>query len=68
MADINFPFLLTLGKMTIQTLGGFVIGRFALGHVIGELQPFCKFSIMADTIFLFPLTLGKPETQTLGGW
>ena len=51
-----------------QTLGGSVFESFALGHVIGELQPFSPFSIMADTNFPFLSTLGKLETQTLGGW
>ena len=50
-----------------QTLGGLVIGNFALGCVFGELWPFSPISIMADTNFPFPSTLGKPETQTLGG-
>ena len=64
MADTNFEFLLTLGKPEIQTLGGSVIGSFALGHIFGELWPFSPFSVMADTNFAFPLTLGKPETQS----
>ena len=50
-----------------QTLGGSVIGSFALGCVFGELRPFFPFSIMADINFAFPSTLRKPETQTLGG-
>ena len=45
-----------------QTLGGSVIGSFALGCVFGELQPFFSFSVMADTNFAFPSTLRKPET------
>ena len=50
-----------------QTLGGSVVGSFALGHVFGELWPFFQFSVMADTNFAFSSTLRKLETQTLGG-
>ena len=57
----------TLRKPETQTLGGSVIGSFALGCIFGELWPFFPFSVMADTNFAFPSTLGKPETQTLGG-
>ena len=67
MADTNFAFPSTLRKPETQTLGGSVIGSFALGCVFGELRPFFPFSVMADTNFAFPLTLRKPETQTLGG-
>ena len=67
MADTNFAFPLTLRKPETQTLGGLVIGSFALGCVFGELQPFFPFSVMADTNFAFPSTFRKPETQTLGG-
>ena len=67
MADTNFAFLSTLEKLETQTLGGSVIGSFALGHIFGELQPFFALSVMADTNFAFPLQLGKSETQTLGG-
>ena len=67
MADTNFAFPLTLRKPETQTLGGSVIGSFALGRIFGELQPFFPFSVMADTNFTFPSTLRKPETQTLRG-
>ena len=67
MADTNLAIPLTLRKLETQTLGGSVIGSFALGHVFGVLQPFFPFSVMADTNFAFPSTLRKPETQTLGG-
>ena len=50
-----------------QTLGGLVIGSFALQCVFGELRPFFPFFVMADTNFAFPSTLRKLETQTLGG-
>ena len=66
MAHANFPFPLTLGKLETQTLGGSIIRSFALGHVLGELEPFFQFFIMTNAIFLFPLTLGQLETQTLG--
>ena len=68
MADTNFAFPSTLRKPETQTLGGLVIGSFALGHVFGELRLFFPFSVMADTNFLFPLTLEKPETKLYGGW
>ena len=58
MADTNFVFLSTLGKLETQTLGGLVIGSFALGHTFGELRPFFPFSVMADTNVP---TLGKLE-------
>ena len=65
MADTNFAFPLTLRKAETQTLGGSVIGSFALGCMfLGQLQPFFPFSVMADTNFAFPSTLRKPETQT----
>ena len=67
MADTNFAFPSTLRKPETQTLGGSVIGSFALGRVFGVLRPFFPFSVMADTNFAFPSTLRKPETQTLGG-
>ena len=67
MADTNFAILSTLIKPETQTLGGSVIGSFALGRVFGELRPFFPFSVMADINFAIPLTLRKPETQTLGG-
>ena len=67
MADTNFAFLSTLRKPETQTLGGSVIGSFALGHIFAELWQFFPFSVMADTNFAFLSTLRKPETQTLGG-
>ena len=50
-----------------QTLGGSVIGSFALECVFGELWPFFPFSVMADTNFPFLFTLRKLKTQILGG-
>ena len=67
MADTNFAFPSTLRKPETETLGGWVIGSFTLGHVFGALQPFFPFFVMADTNFVFPSTLRNPETQTLGG-
>ena len=67
MVDTNFAFPSTLRKPETQTLGGSVIGSFALGHIFGALRPFFPFSVMANTNFAFPSTLRKPETQTLGG-
>ena len=67
MANTNFVFPSTLKKPKTQTLGGSVIGSFALGRIFGELWPFFPFSIMADTNSAFPPILEKPETQTLGG-
>ena len=67
MADNNFAFPSTLRKPETQTLGGSVIGNFALGHIFGALRPFFPFSVMADTNFAIPSTFRKPETQTLGG-
>ena len=67
MADTNFVFLSTLRKPETQTLGGSVIGSFALGCIFGELRPFFPFSVMAETNFVLLSTLRKPETQTLGG-
>ena len=49
MVDTNFVFLLTLRKPETQTLGGSVVGSFALGHIFGELRQFFPFSVMADT-------------------
>ena len=49
MADTNFAFPSTLRKPETQTLGGSVIGSFALGYILGELRPFFPFSVMADT-------------------
>ena len=40
MANTNFLFPSTLRKPATQTLGGSVIGSFALGQVFGELRPF----------------------------
>ena len=67
MADINLAIPSTLRKPDTQTLGGLVLGSFALGRIFGVLQPFFPFSVMTNTNFAFPLTLRKPETQTLGG-
>ena len=67
MADTNFALPSTLGEPETQTLGGSVIGSFALGCIFGELRPFFPFPVMADTNFAFPSTLGEPETQTLRG-
>ena len=57
MADTNFAFPSTLRKPETQTLGGSVIGSFALGRVFGELQAifpiFCngrhQFCVSIDT-------------------
>ena len=69
MADTNFLFLLTLGKPETQTLGGSVIGSFALGHVFGELQPL--FPIFHDGWHQFSISIDTVRktggTQTLGG-
>ena len=51
MADTNFPFPSTLRKPETQTLGGSVIGSFALRCICGELRPFFPFSVMANTNF-----------------
>ena len=67
MADTNFAFPLTLRKPETQTLGGSVIGSFALGRVFRVLWPFFPFSVIADINFAIPSTLRKPDTQTLGG-
>ena len=66
MADTNFAILSTLRKLDTQTLGGSVLGSFALGRIFGVLQPFFPFSVMADTNFAFPSTLRKLDTQILG--
>ena len=67
MADANFLFLLTHKEPETQTLGGLVIGNFAVRRIFEELEPFFHFFTMADTNFPFPSTQEGPETQTLGG-
>ena len=70
MADTNFVFPSTLRKPETQTLGGLVIGSFALGCVFWELWPFFPFSVMADTNFVFPSTqkTGDPNFRGVGNW
>ena len=53
MADTNLPFPLTLGKPETQTLGGLVIGSFALGRVLGSYSHFPNFSSWQAPIFHF---------------
>ena len=68
MADTNFLFLLTFRKPETQTLGGSVIGSFALGHIFGELEPFLWFLIVVNTNFLFLSTLRKPNFRKVSNW
>ena len=56
----------TLRKLDTKTLGGWLIGSFAVGCIFVELEPFFQFFIMEDTNFLFLSILRKLETQTLG--
>ena len=65
MADANFPFPSTLGKVEIQTS---VVGNLELHFmmVFRRWWQFFYFFIMADINFLLLLILGKAETQTLG--
>ena len=50
MADANFPFSLTFGKLETQTFVGLVIENLALRCIFGELKVFfhtgrCKLSV-----------------------
>ena len=67
MANTDIPFLLTLGKLETQTLGGLVIWNFSVWSILNKWQPFFNFFTMADADIQFPLTLRNPETQTLVG-
>ena len=67
ISDYNFAFLSTQGQAETQTLGGSVIGHFAVRSIFAELEPSFNFSVMADYNFAFPSTQGQAETQTLGG-
>ena len=68
MADTNFAFPLTLRKPETQTLGGSVIGSFALGtHFWGAMAHFFPFSVIADTNFAFPSTLRKTGDPNFRG-
>ena len=57
MVNTNFPFGSTLEILETQILGRLVIGSFALGHVLGELESFFpiflnsrgQFSVSVDT-------------------
>ena len=67
MADTNLAIPLTLRKLETQTLGGSVIGSFALGHVFGVLQPFFPFSVMADTNFAISVDTQKTRDPNFRG-
>ena len=73
MADANFPFPSMQRGLETQTIGGSVIGNFAIQTVFTELEPFFHFNpginhffIMADTNFPFPSMQRGLETQTMG--
>ena len=61
----------TLRKPETQTLGGSVIGSFALGCIFGELWPFFPFSLMADANFAVSVNTqksGDPNFRGVGNW